>query len=303
MFTIFAARPSEQAAAFRLAYHYLAEEEKAPRVANALRLVSTKEVDPQGILVVQEGNQLHGAMVCLPLRGAGALVWPPYVLENPQRQAMENQLVQTGLSWLRSKGAKLVQAILHRVEVPLAEPLVRNGFTHVTRLCYLRHNLARPVANWIPFAVQTYSPANQNRFHEILLRTYEGTLDCPEVNGLRTIEEIIEGHQSQGIFKPEHWWLALEESQPVSVLLTVANPESQSWDLSYLGVVPEARGRGWGRRLIQLAIHEARSAGVSNLTVAVDARNHPAWNLYLALGFEPTGEREVCLHILNAPRL
>jgi mycothiol synthase len=302
LFSIVTAQPEERAAALWLAFQHLGEEEGGNRIANALKLVASGELDPTGILVIRDGGQLAGVLVISPLAGAGGLIWPPYVREGPQRSAKENQLVQSGLAWLRSTGAKVVQAVLHGEEVPFAEPLLRNGFIHVTRLRYLRHDLPGPVSLSTNVAVQTYSSADRGLFHDVLLRTYQGTLDCPELNGLRTIAEIIEGHQAQGEFKPEHWWLAFDGSKPVGVLLTAANPEAQSWDISYVGVVPEARGRGWGRRLIQLAIDQARTAGVSHLTVGVDARNHPAWNLYTAMGFEPTGDREVLLNFLQPAR-
>jgi len=300
LFTIETAQQEEHAAALWLAFQHLGEEEGGNRIANALKLVSSGELDPAGILVIRDGGQLEGALVISPLAGAGGLIWPPHVREGPQRSAKETELVQTGLAWLRSRGAKVVQAVLHGEEVPLAQSLVRNGFIHVTRLRYLRHDLPAPVSVLANLAVQTYSSADRGLFHEVLLRTYQGTLDCPELNGLRTIEEIIEGHQAQGEFKPERWWLAFDGKKAVGVLLTAANPEVQSWDISYVGVVPEARRGGWGRRLIQLAIAEARTAGASHLTVGVDARNHPAWNLYTALGFEPTGGREVFLFFWQA---
>jgi len=300
LFTIAMAQPEEREAAFGLVFQYLDEEERGIRVANALLLVSTGELDPAGILVVREGVQLHGALVCLPLRGAGGLLWPPHVQAGPQHLSMENQLLQAGLSWLRSKGAKLVQALLRADETPLAGPMMRNGFNHVTRLHYLRHDLQGPASISPNLAAQTYSPANRSLFHDVLLRTYEGTLDCPELNGLRTIEEIIDGHQAQGEFRPERWWLVSDGPKPVGVVLATAIAEGQSWDLSYVGVVPEARGRAWGRKLTQLAIGAARTAGVGQITVAVDTRNRPAWNLYVALGFEPTGEREVFLNFFRA---
>jgi ribosomal protein S18 acetylase RimI-like enzyme len=303
LFTIETAYPEEREAALRLVFHHLAEAERDVRVANALHLVSTGELEPAGILVVREVEQLQAALVILPLPGAGGLIWPPHVREGPQRDAMENQLVQTALAWLRSKGAKLVQAVLVAEEVPLAAPLLRNGFKYVTQLRYLRHDLPGPVSPSANITVQTYDHAKRSLFQEVLLRTYEGTLDCPELNNVRTIEEILMGHKAQGVFKPEHWWLAFDGREPVGVLLTNSNPEARSWDIGYVGVVPEAHGQGWGRRLTQLALTEAQAAGVMHVTVAVDARNQPAWNLYTAMGFEPTAERAVYLHFFQLPRV
>ena len=45
------------------------------------------------------------------------------------------------------------------------------------------------------------------------------------------------------------------------------------------------------------ALSEARAAGASSLTLSVDARNRPAWDLYRRLGFAPYDRREVFLAV------
>ena len=69
------------------------------------------------------------------------------------------------------------------------------------------------------------------------------------------------------------------------------------WENAYLGIVPEARRHGYGRQLARKAIVEARAAGAAQLTLSVDARNRPAWELYRGLGFESFDQREVYLAI------
>jgi ribosomal protein S18 acetylase RimI-like enzyme len=76
-------------------------------------------------------------------------------------------------------------------------------------------------------------------------------------------------------------------------------PDLKSWDLLYLGVVPEARGLGLGRELVRKALWEARTADAPQLTLSVDARNQIALNLYRSMGFEEYDRREVFLKILK----
>jgi ribosomal protein S18 acetylase RimI-like enzyme len=201
---------------------------------------------------------------------------------------------------LRERGAKLAQALLVRDDTHLAAPLERNGFDHITSLWYLRHDLELPVG---PFSTPqqltyvTYKHTDARLFRQTLARTYEQTQDCPEVNGVRTLDEIVEGHRSQGTHDTERWWLALAAGRPVGVLLLTDVPEWDGWDVSYVGVVPEVRRRGLGRELMCKALFEARTAEVSQLTLSVDARNQPACELYRRLGFEIYDEREVYLAI------
>jgi GNAT superfamily N-acetyltransferase len=169
-------------------------------------------------------------------------------------------------AWLRERGVKLVQTLLAPEETFLADPLLRNGFSAVTRLWYMRHDLNLPVDCLnTPSRLNYQTFADDAQFRQTLLRTYEGTLDCPEVNGIRDIDEVLEGHRAQGAFDAERWWLARDGERPMGVLLH--------------------------------ALCEARAAAASAVTLSVDARNQPAWNLYRSLGFEPYDQRVVYLAI------
>src|SRR5205823_13675300 len=121
--------------------------------------------------------------------------------------------------------------------------------------------------------VQTYDQSDAVVFQETLLRSYEGSQDCPELNGVRTAEEIITGHKAQGEFDPRRWWLVSLARRPAGVLLVTKVFDEPAWDLSYVGIVAEARRRGLARALTQLALWQARTAGATQLTLAVDVRN------------------------------
>jgi ribosomal protein S18 acetylase RimI-like enzyme len=225
-------------------------------------------------------------------------VWPPQALPGPRQTEIEDRLLGHATAWLRQGGARLGQCLLCPNETGLAAPLERNGFTHITALSYLRHHLDLPysyVAAEDRLDYETYQPANAAVFHQTLLRTYKDTLDCPEVNGVRSLEEIIEGHRAQGQHCPEQWWLARAAGEPVGVLLLTWMPDWEAWDVAYIGVVPEQRRQGWGRELMHKALSFAHATEGAQLTLSVDARNQPAWHLYLGLGFEPYDRREVYL--------
>jgi len=300
-FTISVARSDELPAAFRLLFQTVADDhERERRLANALRMIGKGELEREGVLVARDRGGLVGAMVCLPVPGASGLVWPPQVLPGLEPKFVEDKLLSRASSWLRDRGARLGQSLLTADETDLGPSLERNGFTHITSLWYLRHYLDLPVSLLLAeerLTFQTYRRADQAVFHDVLLRTYEGTQDCPEVNGVRTIEEVIVGHQSQGNYHPGRWWLAFENKIPVGVLLLIDMPDAHYWELAYVGVVPEARNRGVGRELIRKALFETRAADAGQLSLSVDHRNQPAWKIYQELGFEPYDRREVYLAI------
>jgi mycothiol synthase len=298
-FTIDTALPDELPAAFRLIVQTVSDvDERERRVANALRMVERGELDRQGIFVARTPSGVAGALVCLPVPGASGLVWPPQILPDQDPRALEDQLLTRATAWLRQRGAKLGQALLPPEERYLGECLVRNGFPHITRLWYLRHYLDLPVSLLLAkerLSFQSYRRADRRLFNDVLLRTYEGTLDCPEVNGVRSIEEVVVGHQSQGKYDAGRWWLAFDGANPIGVLLLIEMPEAHYWELAYVGVIPAFRGRGHGRELIRKALFEARAGEAGQLSLSVDERNVPACNLYHGFGFEPYDEREVYL--------
>jgi ribosomal protein S18 acetylase RimI-like enzyme len=294
------ARTEELAPALRLVFQALAPAERDGRVANALHLLERGELDPQGFFVLPGPDGPLAALACAPVPGASALVWPPASVADGRRKEREDLLVRHARRWLQGRGVKLAQALLAPEEAHLASPLVRNGFAHVTDLWYLRHDLQLP-GHWLSaparLRLESYGAASAADFRQALARTYQDSRDCPEVNGVRTIEEVIRGHQAQGRFDPDRWWLARTDGGEAAVLLLTEMPESGDWEVAYVGVVPEARRRGVGRALMLHALVEARAAGVGRLTLSVDARNQPAWALYRGLGFEPYDRRAVFLAV------
>ena len=292
--------PDELPAAFRLLFQHSPPVERESRAAHALDLVQRGELSTQGLFAARDGGGLLGAVFCLPVPGASALVWPPQCALDRGRAALEDALLRHAADWLRAHNVKAAQALLSAEEARFADALPRNGFAHVAALWFLRHDLSplpRRTGAPVRLDYRTYDPADAGLFHRTLQRTYEGTLDCPELNGVRDVEEVVAGHQAAGKLDPGRWSLALAEGVPVAVLLLTESPETGDWETSYVGVVPEARRRGFGRELMFKALSDARAAGASSLTLSVDARNRPAWDLYRRLGFAPYDRREVFLAV------
>lgn len=296
--TVGPARPDEREAALDLLFRDLPPADRVRQVAAAAELFRTGDFPADGLLVARGPNGPVGVLVCVPLPGAGASVWPPRAA--PGHSVQEDALVRHAVGWLRERGVKLAQALLTPEESLLAGPLLRNGFAHVTHLWHLRHNLRTspppppPPAPGQGLRFLRYDPDDREAFLTTLLRTYEGTLDCPEVNGVRTVEEIMAGHRAQGA--AGRWWLASEGDRPAGVLLLNA-PEGGAWEVAYVGVVPEMRRRGFGEALVHKALTEARRGAAAGVLLSVDARNRPAWGLYQRFGFEPFDRREVYLAV------
>lgn len=290
------AQPREWTAAFRLVFAALGPDEGERRAGNALRLLHSGEIDPRGIFVVREGEQLLAALVCVAMPGASGLLWPPGCAV-AGRLDLEDMLLQQAGAWLRSRGVKLAQCLLAPPEAVLSSSLVRNGFRYVTQLWYMRHDLNPSLLPLLTSRLTLFPYDGGTRFHQTLEQTYQQSQDCPEINGVRSLEEVLEGHRAQGRFDPDRWWLACVDRAPVGVLLLTELPENGDWEVAYVGLIPAARRQGLGRELLGCALRAARAAGAPQVVLSVDARNQPAWYLYRSLGFRPAEQRLVYLAI------
>ena len=297
------AQPEEWSEAFSLLFQYLDPDQQACRSATAFNLLETGELKPDGIFVLSEDGQVTGVLVCMVIPGASALLWPPQVRPQAPRDPREDVLLQAACAWLRRQGVKLTQVLLHPDDLHLGQSLLRNGFAHVTHLRYLRHDLDLPMS-WLVRAprldFRSLVEVDRGQFQRVLMNSYEDSLDCPGAQR-RTRHRGSDGRpQSPGRHDPDHWWLVLAGAEAIGVAITTVMPETGDWDLSYLGIVPGARRRGFGREIVIHVLLEARAAGVSHVSLCVDGRNEPALQLYEALGFQLFDRREIFLALWPA---
>lgn len=78
---------------------------------------------------------------------------------------------------------------------------------------------------------------------------------------------------------------------PLAVGFTLSRTAPGEEELLLIAVLPEHRGRGIGRKLIERLAHDARARGAEFIFLEM-RRGNPAENLYVAVGFEPVGLRK-----------
>ncbi len=294
------ARPDERSAALQMLLSHHDAAERDARRLGLLDALADGTIDGAGLLVLPGLDRLLGAILAAPVPGAGGILWPPAVATLHAPGEAASLLIEAAWAWLRSRGARVVQSLLGPAFGGRTQFLLDNGFRRVTTLITFTHGLvltAGQMGGPDDLQVEPYDVARPDELHAVLLRSYEGSLDCPEVNGARTIEEVIAGHKEQGVFDPANWWLARHNGRAVAVLLMMDQPSGEEREIAYVGVVPEARRRGHARELLLRALAETRAAGVARLVISVDERNSPAWKLYERLGFEEAGRQAVLLRL------
>jgi len=131
-----------------------------------------------------------------------------------------------------------------------------------------------------------------DEFRRVLLATHEGSLDCPELTGPRTAEEVLAGFDVPT--RGGSLSLYREDGEPVGVVIC-AESTKDTVELTYIGVVPAHRRRGVGVRMLIGNLWRACYGGYTDMTLSVDARNTPAVKLYTRHGFVEYDRREVWL--------
>lgn len=197
----------------------------------------------------------------------------------------------------------MLQALVDPEDVALMNIFRGCGFDDVAQLAYLecpaQHGGCRFPCG---IRLETYSELNHADFAAAIEASYEQTLDCPALNGVRSTEDIIAGHKAAGEFNPYDWFLVRDGNRPAGVMILAKIPATDAMDLVYIGLALQVRKRGWASQLMKMAVAHAADRDCGRLTTAVDTRNTPAMKLYLRLGMQRIGVRTAMVKVLHRDR-
>jgi mycothiol synthase len=310
--------PAAREAALHVLYQRVPDSLRSRLVVEVLQEASCGQVDLSGLWVAWDRSlglgtarpRIIGTLLTQGLAGRAAAIWAPEVLPSWWRGTTAAALVRSALVNLQTRGFRIVQAVLDESASRRgAVDLIRGGIPRVTELLYLERDTQVPLPESgslgplsesetiAPRLVwRSFNAACETEFRALLQATYACSLDMPELEGVRSLDDIIEGHRSTGRFVPDRWRLGQVPGEPnmAVVLLLSEVPERDVWEIVYLGLTVSARGRGLGLAAIAHALDLARSH-VSRLELAVDARNLPALRLYESAGFVSFDRRSVHL--------
>lgn len=125
--------------------------------------------------------------------------------------------------------------------------------------------------------------------------TYERTKDFPELSGVCPAGEVLRGYQEDNIFRPEIWFKIRKDGREIGALILGDHERDRYLELTYMGLIPEARGRGFAREVVEFALGTARDLGRQFVLVSVDVRNDSAYHAYINRGFRPWDRKSLYL--------
>lgn len=232
----------------------------------------------------------HCVVLNVQAAGAAALLLLSTVPPHTPTAGM-TECLHHAVAFARSGGCKLLEVLLDPEDAAESlwhGPLRSSGFHFLTRLVYLfQQNFTtqkEPIhprdVTWVEFGAHS-----AELFASALEQSYSGTMDCPELTGIRSTAEVLAGHRATGEFDPSLWWVALRGNRPVGVLL-LNRLRGGAAEITYLGVAQVARRSGVADALVERAMQLCRQRSVTMLALAVDHRNTPAQRLYARWGFQ-----------------
>jgi len=261
--------------------------------ARFLQAARTYNISLDHLWASETGSGLGQVCLVVPQAGRTGMVFT----SRPREAAEMDDLARVLAAACEDiPGVRLAQGLLEPEEADLARAYEQAGFLRIGTLHYLRRAWKDisddPGARWPEgVEVRRWRNGDEAALMRALERSYEQTLDCPELCGLRELGDVVESHKSTGRFDPSLWWLVLHGGAPAGALLLSPCPDQGHTELVYLGVAPELRGVGVAGRLLRMGLGTLAERRQRTVTCAVDARNDPAMRLYTRHGFERFGER------------
>lgn len=267
----------------------------ATHISQFLLFAQERQINLDAIWVAEAAGALIWAVLPVPSPGQTMLLFTAAPPRGKSQALAGGALLDAVCSHFQSQGVRLAQSLLDPSDSPSRAFLESHGFRRIAQLDYLnvlvRANLSPPPDLRPGLIWETYSPQTHGHFAAAILASYERSLDCPALNGLRDINDIIAGHQATGQFDPNLWFVLRDTARPpadqsLGVLLLNTTPRSDAIELVYLGIAPAARGHGLGDLLMKRALYEVSQRSHSLLSLAVDAANPPALKLYHRHGLQ-----------------
>jgi ribosomal protein S18 acetylase RimI-like enzyme len=216
---------------------------------------------------------------------------------NEQRLASAHAL----LTWLHEQARELgTEALSHHVDDPPAAPQYQeHAEARVQLLEDAGYTLLRDGLRWRypgsppeqpdpSLTFRTLAEVGEEAFVAAIASTYEGTRDswlARSIDELGVLEAArVDFVDAQAIeYEPEWWELAYTDGdQLIGVIMGAKNPSTAVvW---YVGVVPEARGRGLATHLVRRGTERLLAAGADEIRGDCDLDN-----VGMVKGFERAG--------------
>ncbi|MEF9934341.1 MAG: GNAT family N-acetyltransferase [Clostridium sp.] len=183
-----------------------------------------------------------------------------------------DKLIKAGINLAREKGStNILIGIRDEEMLKIANKL---GY----RESYSSYNmeLKNREIRYLPFELVELSQENRIEYLDVYNRSFS---DMPHGSfyELEDVEKCLSNNDSN------KYYLVVENRNTIGFLKTEIEDGVGSFDI---GLCKEYRGKGYGKRLLETAIHKLNEANADKVTLTIIEKNSVALNIYLKRGFE-----------------
>lgn len=295
-FEIGRALPRHQGAALWLATGGRSRHVNRGRVTALLAAEKEGKISLEGLSAATCNNRVVGAIWCLNQPGKIATIWGPALVPGVP-DTLADQLLINARRFAQQAGSHLLQSLVGPENPLVGDHLTRLGFRHVTQLDQL-HAFPEELPISPPSNRLTFIPCEDFRkssFQQLVAKTYDGSLDCPEIDGLRQIGDVLAGYFAASSQNPQYWYRVQQEGETIGVVILAEHVANHQLELIYFGVLSQYRQIGLGKEILRFVIQLAQRIGCRSILTGVDQRNTPAMILYHQFGFYHVDTKELFL--------
>lgn len=277
----------------RMAFRHLPPQELPIRIAAILDLFFDRDDPLSGVFRAEEDGRPVGALYAQKRPDGNVMLWAPTMLDGRSTAPFFEPLERFCLQ----NGAAAAMALVDRNQAFDEPSLCDIGkFDYLSDLVYLVATISEDDAKLrselLRFVPLDSHPNSMKRLETLIQITYHDSRDFPRLMSVTPVDKVLEGYRAGGSFLSELWFFVREEGRDIGVLLMTDQSEEQI-ELTYMGLVSEARARGLSREIVRFARRMASLRKRRYLLTAADEQNIAALSVYLSQGFRAWDRKKV----------
>ena len=244
---------------------------------------------PEQDLFILWSEDIVGYIDVKPELTIGRVVLDCWVHPEHRRRGLETKLLSDATDRARLLGAKAAHVSIREDNVVAGRMLSRLGFSLIRRFLELGLDIADVGELDMAQAVLSsryLQPGEEDKLTQLQNRAFSGTWGYNP----NTVEEITFRVNSSTCSR-EDIVLAYEGDEAIGYCWTGTSyeegiPSMRKGRILMLGVAPDCRGKGTGKKLVLAGLARLRSKRLQVAELTVDSENEVACALYQSIGFK-----------------
>ncbi len=243
----------------------------------------------QDLFFAEVAGRVVGFMNLLPEIEAERVILDCMVYPEHRRKGLATKLLGHATRRARELKAKVARVHISQDNTIATRVLPRLGFSIARQFLELRLALSKTSIPETPcntYSLRHLQPGEEEQLTQLQNRYFSGAW---EYNPNTTKD--IAYYLSLSHHSPEYVILIYDKDKPIGYCWTEINSEAteikKEGRIHMLGVDPDYRGRGIGKKVLLAGLSYLKNRGVQVVGLTVDSENKVAGALYRSAGFKP----------------